>query len=226
MFAGRNWTTKTDLELRSHRAGVEGETVPERVSADVQGLRPDSTITFGGRIGLWSGNLGIAIDGSTFDPDLKAGSVTATATTNFDEIFGQQVSIRAGQNLQVDLPDLPVPTTVTLAGLAMIRLPVGKAPGREQGRIQPYAFAGPVWLVTNERFSGKIGLRLGGGVKLPLGRSFALFGEYRYTAVDNADVKAGQFVTNARDNSVNTSDIIGRINIRTHAGVAGMALSF
>jgi opacity protein-like surface antigen len=227
VFAGKTWTTRTDLSLRAEQPTIDGTGVPVAVRVDVDGLEPRDSESFGARIGFWSGILGFALDGSTLDPTLQPGTVRASASAAFDEtIFGRPVSIGTGEDVTVDLPELPLPTTMTLAALAMVRLPIGKSDRNRQGVIQPYGFAGPVWLVTNDRFDGKIGLRLGGGLKVPLGNNFALFGEYRYTAVDDADVKAGRL--NAAANGVNasTGDIIGRIDIRTHAGVAGVSLSF
>lgn len=225
VFGGQTWTTRTDLQLRTDQTTVDQNDVPVGVSADIQGLKPKNSNSFGGRIGFWAGNLGFAIDGSTLNLNLRPATVTATANANFDEIFDLPVSIGIGENIQVDLPALPVPTTVTLAGLAMVRMPIGKTADRGRGVIEPYAFGGPVWLVTNERFDGKIGLRLGGGLRLPIGNNLALFGEYRYTAVDKADVKAGTFRTTI-NGVVASTDIVGRINIRNHAGVAGVSLLF
>lgn len=224
-FAGKTWTTRTDLELQTDQVTVDQNNIPVDVSAEIRGLRPKNSTTYGGRIGFWAGNIGFAIDGSTLNPDLRARTVTATANASFDEIFDRPVSIDIGQDIEVDLPELPIPTTVTLAGLAMFRLPIGKTADRQRGVIEPYAFAGPVWLVTNERFDGKIGVRLGGGVKLPLGNNLAVFGEYRYTAVDDADVKAGTFRTTV-DGITASTDIIGRVNIRNHAAIGGVSFSF
>lgn len=227
IFAGKSWTTRTDLALRAERPSIDGTGVPIGVRVDIDGLKPRNSETFGARIGFWNGILGFAIDGSTFDPTMRPRTVRASASVSFDEtIFGRPVSIGGGQGVSVALPQLPLPTTVTLAGLAMVRLPIFKSDRRQQGIVQPYGFAGPVWLVTNDRFNGKIGIRAGGGVKLPLGNNLGLFAEYRYTAVNDADVKAGRLRASSGGVNASTGDIIGRIDIRTHAGVAGVSLSF
>lgn len=227
LYGGQSWTTRTDLKLRVDDATINGQPLPVAVQVEVDGLKPENNPSVGARIGFWSGMFGMALDASTLDPSLRAGSVNASANVDFqEEIFGQPVSIGSGQDVRVSLPALPLPTTVTLAALAMIRLPVAKAPDRKHGIIQPYGFAGPVWLVTNERFDGKIGLRAGAGARLQIGRNVGVFGEYRYTAVDDADVKAGSFRGNIGNASASTGDIIGRLDIRTHALVGGLSLTF
>ena len=227
IFGGQSWTTRTDLNLRVENATVNGVSVPAEVQVDIEGLKPKNNPTVGARLGFWAGMFGFAIDGSTLDPNLQSRTVRARANIDFDEtIFGQPVSIGTGQDVRVSLPELPLPTTVTLAALAMVRLPIAQTNARKHGIIQPYGFAGPVWLVTNESFDGKIGLRAGAGAKLQLGRNLGLFGEYRYTAVDNADIKAGSFSGSVSGINASTGDIIGRIDIRTHTVVGGVSLTF
>jgi len=110
-----------------------------------------------------------------------------------------------------------VPTTATVAALAMVRLP--------RGGVEPYAFAGPVYLVTDSDLSGQWGLRAGGGIKLPISRSVALFGEYRYTDV-SANAVAGRIGGSARGVSGDTGDIKVDLDVRNHSAVGGLSFSF
>lgn len=225
-FAGKSFTRPTDLTLRANGATVAGQAVPAQLRVDLRGLKPRNSVTYGGRIGFWAGNVGIAVDASTLNPDLKARTVRASANLAIDEsVFGEPVSIGTGDNVAVDLPRLPLPTTVTLAGLAMVRAPIGRTAQRREGVIVPYAFGGPVWLVTNRRFDGKIGLRAGGGLRLPLGRHLAIFGEYRYTAVNGADVDAGRFRATAAGITGDSGRIVGRLDVRNHTAVGGASIS-
>jgi opacity protein-like surface antigen len=226
-FVGKSWTNRTHLGVRVDDATAQGRPLPVDLRANISGLKPRNSMTYGARIGFWLSNFGVALDASTLNPDLKKGRVRASATADFNQdLFGKPVSIGTGSDISVNIPRLPLPTTATLAGLAMVRLPLGASEENPRGGIAPYAFAGPVWLVTNKSFDGKIGLRAGGGIRLPLGRHFAAFGEYRYTAVNGADVKAGRLRGTVAGVAVDSGDITGRLNLRNQTVVAGASLSF
>ncbi len=123
------------------------------------------------------------------------------------------MTIDPGRLVSVDIPRVTVPTTA----MAMLRLP--------RGAVEPYAFAGPVYLVTDSDLSGQWGLRAGGGIGLPVGRSVTLFGEYRYTAV-SASAVAGRIGGSARGVSGTTGDIKVDLDVRNHSAVGGLSFSF
>lgn len=186
VFAGRAMTERTPATLRAEEARVNGVVVPARLRVDVERLRPSNSTIFGARVGHWFGAFGLALDAATLNPDVKAQTIRATTMLEFDEeVFGERVTIAPGDAVSVAIPRVTVPTTASLAALAMIRLPpAGRA------RISPYAFAGPAYLVTDSDLGGNWGLRAGGGVRVPLSSRLSLFGEYRYTRVA-ADAVAG-----------------------------------
>ncbi len=190
-------------------------------------MEPTRSTIYGGRVGHWFGRtFGLAVDVATLNPDVKRQTVTARANLQFDEqVFGEPVTIAPGEAVAVDLPRIGVPTTATIAALAMARVPVGATAERPGGRLAPYAFAGPVWLVTASSLDGNLGLRAGGGVRVALTRGLGLFAEYRYTRV-NADAVAGRIGGRAQGTSATTGDIRADLDVRNHAAVGGVSLSF
>jgi hypothetical protein len=218
VFAGRSFPERTAATLTADEARVNDVIVPATLRVDVERLTPTRSTIYGGRIGYWFGVLGVAFDAATLDPDVKRQTIRATANLRFDEeVFGERVTIDPGRSIAVDIPRVTVPTTATLAGLAMIRLP--------RGGVQPYAFAGPVYLITDSDMSGNWGLRAGGGAKLMLTRRLGLFGEYRYTRVA-ADAVAGRIGGSVRGIEGTTGDIRIDLNVRNHSAVGGLSYSF
>lgn len=227
IFAGRAMPERTPVTLTSDQARINDEVFPARLRVDVADVEPTNSTIFGGRIGHWFGhNIGVAIDASTLDPDVKRQTVTATAKFEFDEsIFGERVTIAPGDAVAAKIPRISIRTTATVAALAMVRLPVGATAELPAGRIAPYAFAGPVWLVTDPSLDGNLGLRVGGGAKLALSRHFALFAEYRYTRV-NADTKAGKIGGTLGNIRATTGKIRADLRVRNHSAIGGVSLSF
>ncbi|KQU48281.1 hypothetical protein ASG67_13300 [Sphingomonas sp. Leaf339] len=226
VFAGRSFPENTRATLTADEARINGAIVPAELRVEVERLRPTNSTIYGVRLGHWFGNIGLALDASTLDPDVKRQTIRATANLRFDEsVFGEQITIDPGRSVAVDIPRITVPTTATVAALAMVRMPIGAAAGRPQGRIAPYAFAGPVYLVTDSDISGDWGLRAGGGVKLPLTRNLAVFGEYRYTRVA-ADAVAGRIGGEVMGVTGSTGDIRVDLNVRNHSAIGGLSFSF
>ena len=218
VFAGRSMLERTPATLTADEARVNGQIVPAQLRVEVESLDTTNSTIYGVRAGHWFDWLGIAVDASTLDPDVKRQTIRATASLRFDEeVFGEQVTINPGRLVSVDIPRVTVPTTATVAALAMVRLP--------RGGVEPYAFAGPVYLVTDGDLSGEWGLRAGGGIGLPVGRSVTLFGEYRYTDV-SASAVAGRIGGGARGVSGTTGDIKVDLDVRNHSAVGGLSLSF
>ena len=218
VFAGRSMPERTAATLTADEARINGQIVPAQLRVDVESLDPTSSTIYGVRAGHWFDWFGIAVDASTLDPDVKRQTIRATANLRFDEqVFGEEVVIDPGRLVSVDIPRVTVPTTATVAALAMVRLP--------RGGVEPYAFAGPVYLVTDSDLSGQWGLRAGGGIKLPISRSVALFGEYRYTDV-SANAVAGRIGGSARGVSGDTGDIKVDLDVRNHSAVGGLSFSF
>ncbi len=227
IFAGRSLPEKTPITLTAAQARIDGMIVPAQLRVDIEGAEPSDSTIFGARIGHWfDRNFGFALDISTLDPDVRRQTVRATANLRFDErVFGEEVIIDPGRSISVDIPRVTVPTTATIAGLAMVRVPVRATATRPEGKFAPYAFAGPVWLITDPSLDGNLGLRAGGGIRVPIAGGFALFGEYRYTRV-NADAIAGRIGGSAGGIDGSTGDIRVDLNLRNHSGVGGISLMF
>jgi opacity protein-like surface antigen len=221
VFAGRSLPENTPATLRASEARVNGVIVPAQLRVDIERLRPTNSTIYGARVGHWFGAFGISLDAATLDPDVKRQTVRATTALRFDEqVFGEQVTIEPGDAVAVPVPRLTVPTTVTVAALAMVRLPpAGRA------RLSPYAFAGPAYLVTDSDISGNWGVRAGGGVRVSLSRRLSLFGEYRYTRIA-ADAIAGRVGGRVRDMRASSGDIRVDLNVRNHSAVGGLGLAF
>ncbi|MFS0773474.1 outer membrane protein [Sphingomonas sp. 1P08PE] len=222
VFAGRSFPEKTAATITADEARVNGTIVPAQLRIDVESLEPTRSTSYGARVGHWFGAFGIAVDAATLNPDVKRQTIRATGNLRLDEeLFGEEVVIDPGDSVSVDIPRVKVPTTATIAALAMVRIP--------RGGVEPYAFAGPAYLITDSDMSGDWGLRAGGGVKLMLTRSIGLFGEYRYTRV-SADAVAGRIggtVSGDRGSvSGTTGDIRVDLNVRNHSAVGGVSFSF
>lgn len=218
LFAGRSLPDRTPVTLTAAEARVNGTIVPAELRVEVERVKLSNSTIYGARVGHWFDWFGIAVDASMLDPDVKRQSVRATANIRFDEeVFGEEVVIDPGRSVAVDLPRVTIPTTATFAALAMVRVP--------RGGVEPYAFAGPAYLVTDSDISGDWGVRAGGGVKLPISRRFALFGEYRYTHVE-ADAVAGRVGGTTGGVSGSTGDIRVDATLRNHSLVGGVSFGF
>lgn len=227
VFAGRSFPERTDIRIVADEARVNSELVPAALRIDLFDVKPTDENLIGGRLGHWFGKFGVAVDISSLNPDVKAQRVAVTASVAFDElVFGERVVLAAGDTINVSIPRIGVPTTVTVAGLAMARLPIGATADRPGGVVSPYAFAGPVWLVTNENLDGKFGIRAGGGLRLPITRGLGVFTEYRYTRVQSATAIAGRIGGEVRDTRATTGDIQVDLDLRNHTGAAGLSLQF
>lgn len=218
VFAGRSMPERTAATITADEARINGSIVPATLRVRVESLEPTNSTIYGARVGHWFNWFGIAVDAATLDPDVKRQTIRATANLQFDEdLFGEEVTIAPGNLVSVDIPRVTVPTTATIAALAMVRVP-GKS-------LEPYAFAGPAYLITDSDLSGNWGLRAGGGVKVPLSRRFALFGEYRYTHI-SADAIAGRIGGEMAGVSGDSGDIRVDLNVRNHSAVGGVSFSF
>lgn len=219
VFAGRSFPERAAGTLIADEARVDGTIVPAQVRVDVESLRPTDSTIFGARVGHWFGWFGLAVDAATLDPDVDRQTIRTSANLRFDEaVFGEVITIDPSRSVSVDIPRVTIPTTATVAALAMVRLP--------RGGVQPYAFAGPAYLVTDSDLSGKWGLRAGGGLRLAVSRTVALFGEYRYTDIGNATAIAGRIGGTVADVRGSTGDIRARFDVRNHSAVGGIGFSF
>ncbi len=226
VFAGRSMPEKTAATITADEARINGTIIPARLRIDVASLEPTSSTIYGARIGHWFGRIGLALDASTLDPDVKRQTIRATGNLRLEEeLFGERIVIDPGRSVSVDIPYVRVPTTGTIAALAMIRVPIGATPARPTGKVAPYAFAGPAYIVTDTDLSGNWGLRAGGGVKLALSRALSVFGEYRYTRIA-ADAVAGRIGGEAMGVRGSTGDIRIDLNVRNHSAVGGIGFSF
>lgn len=217
-FAGRASAERRDFRLRANEARVNGAIVPAELRVRLFDVRSTREGIYGARAGYWFGrNIGGAIDISTLNPDVKRQRLAATANLRFDEaVFGEPVTIAPGDRVEVDIPRITVPTTATIAALAMVRLPVARG-------VAPYAFAGPVWLITNSSLDGNLGMRAGGGVRVAIFGRLGLFAEYRYTHV-NARAVAGRVTGSFGGTQARSGAIQVAVPVRNHSGVAGVSL--
>jgi hypothetical protein len=218
VFAGRAWPEKTAATLTADEARINGQIVPADLRVEIETLRPTRSDVYGARVGHWFGAFGVSVDAATLDPDVKRQTIRATANLRLDErLFGEEVVIDPGRSVAVDIPRLTVPMTATIAALAMVRVPAGG--------IEPYAFAGPAYLITDSDIGGNWGLRAGGGAKLMLTRWLGVFAEYRYTRVA-ADAIAGRIGGEIAGQTGTTGDIRVDLNIRNHSAVGGVSFAF
>ena len=219
VFAGRSLPERTAASVTADQARINGEIIPAQLRVDVESLKPTQSTIFGLRVGHWFNWFGVAVDAATLSPDLKRQTVRATANLRFDEqVFGEQVTVDPGRSVSVDIPRIGVPTTATIAAVAMVRVP--------RAGIQPYVFAGPAYLITDSDISGYWGVRAGAGAKLPLSDHIAVFAEYRYTGVSNAKAVAGQVAGSTRGVTGSTGDIRVGLDVRNHSLAGGLSFAF
>ncbi|RSU45539.1 outer membrane beta-barrel protein [Sphingomonas sp. S-NIH.Pt15_0812] len=219
VFAGRSAPERTAASITVDQARINGAVVPAQLRVDVESVKPTRSTIYGLRAGHWFSWFGIAVDAATLSPDLDRQAIRATANLRFDEqVFGEQVTIDPGQSVRVEIPRIRVPTTATIAAVAMIRVP--------RGGGQPYILAGPAYLITDSDVSGYWGVRAGIGAKVPLSQHVALFGEYRYTGVNNARAVAGRVAGSAQGISGSTGDIQVGIDVRNHSLAGGLSFLF
>lgn len=217
-FAGKGFPESRRASIRADEAVVNGIAVPAALRIGVDRLKATNSTTYGARLGYWSGAFGIALDAATLDPDVRRQTVRATGDLRLDEsLFGERIVIDPGSQISVSIPHVTVPTTASIAALAMLRLP--------RGRARPYAFAGPTYVVTDRDLSGDWGLRAGGGLRVAVTRWLGLFGEYRYTRV-NASAVAGRIGSEIAGVDADSGDIRVDVRLRNHAVVGGIGLQF
>lgn len=189
------------------------------VRVSIPELKPTGSEALGIRIGHWRNWLGFAFDATTLSPDLERQTIRATANLKFDQrVFGQTIVIDPGLKIKVDIPRLHVPTTATVAALAMVRLPNHK--------YAPYAVFGPAYLVTDTSLGGSWGIQTGAGLRVGIKHRLSLFGEYRYTSVTGARTIAGRIDGSVGDISGTTGDIKVGVDLRNHSLVGGLGLEF
>lgn len=217
VFAGASRPERTTATITADQAEIDGSVVPASLRIGIPNLKPTKSTTLGFRIGRWVNWFGFALDAATLSPDVKQQTIRATANLRFDQrVFGQPVVIDPGTMIKVDIPRVTVPTTATVAALAMVRLPSRK--------VSPYALFGPAYLVTDTNIGGSWGVQTGAGVKVGINHRLSLFGEYRYTSVLNARTVAGRIDGSVGDISGTTGDIKVGVDLRNHSLVGGIGL--
>lgn len=189
---------------------------------------------------------------SATDADATAriivGDEEVRETTEFDDSF--TVGVRGGMWFEgvpylgwaIDFSyfSLPGPRldidTVAMSALLMARAPLFRSADFPNGRLQPYAGVGPGFYFTyasadfqpalSREISGfdiNVGLDARLGLAWQLGKSSALFGEYRYTDFDiNVDNRRGNFFLNVPPSTKETLDT----RVRAHHFLIGISYRF
>jgi len=219
VFVGRSFPERTAASITADEARVNNTVVPAQLRVDIESLKPTQSTIFGLRTGHWFSWFGVAVDAATLDPDVSRQTIRATANLKFDErVFGKPVLINPGHSISVNIPRISVPTTGTIAALAMVRVP--------RKGVQPYLFAGPAYLITDSDISGYWGVRVGGGAKIPISTKISVFGEYRFTGVNNARAVAGRVSGSGQEITASTGDIHVGLDVRNHSLAGGLSVTF
>lgn len=219
VFAGRSFPERTAASITADEARINSTIVPAQLRVDIESLKPTQSTIFGLRAGHWFDWFGVAADAATLDPDVSRQTIRATANLRFDErVFGEPVIIDPGQSISVNIPRISVPTTGTIAALAMARIP--------RKGVQPYIFAGPAYLITDSDISGYWGIRVGGGARIPVSTRITVFGEYRFTGVNNARAVAGRVSGSGQGITASTGDIRVGVDVRNHSLAGGLSFIF
>src|SRR5262245_5736590 len=192
LYGGVSLTRNTDVD-----------TTFSGTSLTFKDVQFENSWTAGARFGYWLGILpflGLALDGSYFQPDIGAQTITTSA----------------GTTVNVGKADLKVGT---IAGELMLRLPLGF--------FQPYLFGGPAAFIAVARDTGgtfgpsnetgvtaQLGFVGGAGAAFVLTKFFGVFAEYRFTHFrPEVEFQNG----NARDRvdtDVNTNTVVGGVTFR------------
>lgn len=214
LFTGTTVPNSGPVSVSADHARLDGNGVKAALDIRLDKVKLSGSTTTGVRAGYWHGAVGMAFDLATFRSDVKLQRLRATANFQMDDdLFGERVKIDAGESVNASIPRIRLPTTATVALLAMVRLP------RKQ--LEPYLFAGPAYLITTPGLSGSWGLRAGGGASMALSSNVAVFAEYRYTSIE-ADVIAGRLAGQRDGVSGDTGNIRVKTLLREHGIVAGL----
>ena len=210
LYAGVAYTPKSDVTLVVR---------PPSGPADhtFQNVKWTTSATLGGRVGYWFEArpwIGLGLDVFHFNADIPTQTVSATIL---------------GLTAPATLRAIDVSVTAVGLDLLQLRYPFQASPEFPNGRFQPYLTAGPTlfWtraankgnpeLSTQAATDSSVGLGAGAGVSWMVGRSAALFAEYRYTHVNTEPVL---------NSALSTLRVPMQFDLSTHHLLAGISYRF
>jgi opacity protein-like surface antigen len=171
----------------------------------------------GMRAGYWFDSLpwyGVGLDAFHFDADVPTQTVDVAIS---------------GATLPATLQAIDVSASVVAFDVLRLRYPLMAGGEYPNGRLQPYASAGPALFrvrVTNKA-NGELttqpasnttpGYKLAAGLSWQFTRRIGLFGEYRYTHVS---------VESALQGTITGARVPTQFDLDTHHLVAGLSLRF
>ncbi len=171
LFGGMTFPSTTDVKV------TNGGT-----NFTILGQDFSSSKSLGGKVGVWipalrrsTGlDLGLEIDVTNYQPDVKAGQHRANVTVN-----GTTVTGTAGRSRDMDV------NSTILAANVLLRLPLYVSDEFPRGRFYPYLGGGPGFQKSSFGTTGKshpdLALQAVAGMHVFLAKRVSLFAEYKYT---------------------------------------------
>jgi opacity protein-like surface antigen len=154
----------------------------------------DRSRSLGGKVGVWvpafrrsTGlDYGLEVDVTNYQPDVKAGRFRASGTAGGVPVMGASMANRLNVN-----------STIIAANL-LLRLPLYVSEEFPHGRLYPYLGGGPGF--QNSTFDGgkansDVALQALAGLHVFVAKRLSVFGEYKYTHVNQTFGVGGQDVT-------------------------------
>ena len=185
LFGGVTLPSRTDTKIESSEFN-QHVTVFDQTFASSRSL--------GGKVGVWVPafrratrlDYGLELDVTNYQPDVKAGRFRASGTVSGIPVIGASMS----SNLNVN-------STIIAANL-LLRLPLYVSEEFPHGRLYPYLGGGPGF--QNSTFDGgransDFAIQAVAGLHVFLAKRVSLFGEYKFTHVDQTFGLGGQDVT-------------------------------
>lgn len=213
LYGGGSFTNNADVDISSSLGGS---------SITLQGVKFDTSWTVGGRFGYWFkefgglGAFGVGLDVFTFRPESERQTV--------------QLSIGGASLGPFQIGSIEMSTVAIGFDVLRFRLHLAKTEELQQGRIQPYASAGPALFITKTSDENmfpanqsptktSVGVKAGAGLNVHITPAWSLFGEYRFTHFTSE-------ATFATGPPIVPSEITTKTKVNTHHLVGGISFHF
>ena len=174
LYAGAAYTSNSDVTLVVN---------PPSGPADhtFHDVKWDNSAVFGGRVGYWFETtpwFGVGLDVFHFDSNIPSQTVSTTIL---------------GATAPATLQEIDFSIIAIAFDVVRLRVPLQVSPEFPNGRLQPYATAGPAMFRTRAKNIGNAqlstatatdsswGIKVGAGLTWQLTKQVAVFGEYRFT---------------------------------------------
>ncbi len=228
LYGGGGFVNNTEVSITRDTTS-DGLSIPF-IDAALKDVELDKMITGGLRLGYWFNfgddllgfDLGLSLDMFYFPLQIPSQTVQANSNVAIEvTIEGERISVEAGDDQPLNLPEINTPGSVVVAPELMLRQSLLSSPAFPHGRLQPYVTIAPGLLLTDAKPRVSVGIKAGAGLVWQVHRFVGLMAEYRLTHF--------QFRTDDANLVVEGVTIKGpkiEADLTTHFIVAGISLRF